>query len=538
MLLSNPFIPYNNIRNKKRILTLDPPVSSSRRVGRREEVCMKTALGVCLTLSLLVPTLSFGQLAFDPSNPTRLFTRSWAQKAVRPLGHGLTAEERDYIQNNMNEYLASKYGDATPRVRDNKTRIAPAEFEKADGCCFAWQGYSGLMTQLVSFVTETDKAFVIVDRESDIASTKRRLVDAGANEENLEFVVKYLNSVWMRDYGPWWTYTSDGEREIIDLDYNRPRPQDDEFPSALARKYGIPAHVLDLILPGGNLILDGHGVAIMTDVTFDPSQGGDPNLTIPQLEAFMKDYFGCKKVIILRDMNQDGTGHVDMYCKLLNDTTFIVGRYANPSDGAPGNAEILDEAAARLESETNGKGEPFKVFRIPMPPRHWGTTYSYTNSLICNQKVLVPVYGHETEEEALNIYRKLLPGYDVKGFDSNNIISANGAIHCITKLFMADPIELNHETPEVRAGANTFEVNVDASELPQKVELHWAPEGSDEFFTVDCVNGEKPGHYSVDVDLEAGTKVNYWFSADLDRGITGSFPKGAESAPISVTVGQ
>ncbi len=497
---------------------------------------MKVAIGVCLAVSLLVPTLSFAQLGFDPANPGRLFTRSLAQKVAKPLGHGLTAEEREYIENNFNDYLATKYGDAT-RIRDNKTRMAPAEYEKADGCCFGWQGYTSLLTQLISFVSESSTAYVVVDRESDIDYAKKRLLQAGAKEENLEFVVKYLNSVWMRDYGPWWTYTNDGEREIIDLDYNRPRPHDDEFPSALGRKYNIPSHVLDLILPGGNLILDGHGVAIMTDVTFDPSQGGDPNMSVEEMEKFMKDYFGCKKVIILRDMHQDGTGHVDMFCKLLNDTTFIVGRYANPSDGAPGNAEILDEAAARLASETNGKGEPFKVFRIPMPPRKWGTTYTYTNSLICNNKVLVPVYGHPTEEEALNVYRKVLPGYDVKGFDCNNIISANGAIHCITKLFMADPIELNHETPETAAGTNTFTVKVDSSDLPQKVEMHWNYQGG-EVQKVDCVPGDKPGVYQADLDLEDGAKINYWFSADLERGIKGTFPKGSGSDRLSVTVGQ
>ena len=485
---------------------------------------MRTSLGLILSLTLLIPSFSFAQLAFDPSEPSRLFTRSWAEKVSRPLGHGLSAEEREYLENHFDEYLNSKYGDASPGLKDQMQRIAPAEYERAQGCCFAWQGYTSLLTQLISFVSESSKAYVVVDRESDIDYAKRRLLSAGANEENLEFVVNYLNSVWMRDYGPWWTYTSDGEREVIDLDYNRPRPHDDKFPSALAEEYGIPSHVLDLILPGGNLILDGHGVAIMTDVTFDPAQGGDPNLSVEQLEAFMRDYFGCKKVIILRDMNQDGTGHVDMFCQLLNATTFIVGRYDDPSDGAAGNAEILDEAAARLEGETNGKGEPFKVFRIPMPPRHWSTTYTYTNSLICNDKVLVPVYGHETQEEALNLYRKLMPGYDVKGFDCSGIIGANGAIHCITKLFMADPIELNHTAPETVGESTVFSVEVDSADIPQNVELHWRFEGEDDYEVVEC-KGSSPGNFDVELDIDDGREIDYYFSAELDRGIEATFPK-------------
>jgi len=501
---------------------------------------MKSALGALVVTSLLLtPALSYGQMAFDFSNPGRSTPRSLIQKITKPLGHGLSDEERAYIENHFNEYLGSKYGDATPRVRDQKNRMGPAEYDKADGCCFAWQGYSSLLTQLITFVSQHDKAFVCVDRPSDVESTKSRLVNAGAKEENLEFVTVYLDSVWMRDYGPWWTYTEDGEREVVDLDYNRPRPNDDKFPSALAAKYGIPAHVLDLILPGGNLILDGHGVAIMTDVTFDSSQGGDPNLTIPQLEGFMRDYFGCTKVIILRDMNQDGTGHVDMFCKLLNDTTFIVGRYANPSDGAPGNAAILDEAAARLASETNGKGEPFTVHRIPMPPRRYGTTYTYTNSLICNNSVLVPVYGHATEEEALNVYRSILPGYDVKGFDCNSIISANGAIHGITELFMADPVELAHEAPAAAADQPiVLDVTVASADIPTAVECQWSVAGG-EFETVACTAGDKPGEFRTELPAQAaGTTVTYRFAATVENGITGTLPKGALAADgLTLTVG-
>ncbi len=373
----------------------------------------------------------------------------------------LTDAERDFLRRNPS-YLRTRMMSSTGR-RVEGLFGAPAEFAPADGVIFAWQGYTSLLTRLIKFVAETDTAYVVVDSDYYASSARRQLEAAGVNMENVRFFSCCLDSVWMRDYGPWWIYTKDGDREIVDLIYNRPRPDDDKFPAWLGRKIGIPVHPTQLVLPGGNLILDGHGVAVMTDVVFDPSQGGDPSLTREDVERYMKEYFGCRKVIFLKHMNRDGTGHVDMFCKLLNDETVIVGEYADASDGAPGNKEILDENAAILAAETNGLGRKFKVVRIPMPPYRYGTTYTYTNSLICNDKVLVPIYGFDTDEEALRIYKRLLPGADVKGFDCSYIIGANGAIHCITKLMMKDPLVVGE--PEVSTlddGRTLVEVRIEA----------------------------------------------------------------------------
>jgi hypothetical protein len=66
-----------------------------------------------------------------------------------------------------------------------------------------------------------------------------------------------------------------------------------------------------------------------------------------------------------------------------------------------------------------------------MPPYSGGVTYTYINSLIVNKKVFVPVYGFSTDADVLTQYEQLMPGYEIIGYDCNQIISANGAIHCI-----------------------------------------------------------------------------------------------------------
>jgi hypothetical protein len=80
---------------------------------------------------------------------------------------------------------------------------------------------------------------------------------------------------------------------------------------------------------------------------------------------------------------------------------------------------------------------------MPMPPYSNGVTYTYVNSLIVNNKVLVPIYGFSTEfandDSVLALYETIMPGLEAVGFDCNQIIPANGAIHCIATKVPALP---------------------------------------------------------------------------------------------------
>ena len=319
----------------------------------------------------------------------------------------------------------------------------PAEFDSVAGIIFAWEAYSTLLTELIKEVAEEDTAWVVVDNTSEENSVSNTLSNAEVNMDRVVFQVIPTNSVWIRDYGPWWIIEPENSRAIIDLVYNRPRPLDDAYPESAAEYYGINYYGLGLIEAGGNMLLDGQGSVIVSNVIFDGSQGFDPNLTQDQLEQYFLDYFGVHKVIVTPHLINDGTGHIDMFVKLINDTTVIVGEYENQSAGFSGNYDICNQVANQLANETNGAGRPFNIVRMPMPPYNNGITYTYINSLIVNNKVLVPIYGFSTEfandDSVLALYETLMPGVEAVGFDCNQIIPANGAIHCIAMKVPALP---------------------------------------------------------------------------------------------------
>ncbi len=309
-----------------------------------------------------------------------------------------------------------------------------AEYEPADGMLIPWVGsYLTLVTQLATAASHSDTVWVIVANTTLQNQALNALLNAGADTSRIQFIQDGLNSIWIRDYGPWWGLDEYGRRGIVDWIYNRLRPLDDHFPEDLAELWEVPYYGPDLVHTGGNFMVDGHDRAFATTLILDEN----PGMTAAEVQQTLRTYCGLDTLILLEPMQYDGTGHADMFCKLLNDTTFIVGYYENPADGAGDNYNILNQNAALLGSMTSPAGSPYHVERILMPPYN-GNSYTYTNALILNDLVLVPIYGFDTDADALALYESLLPGKTVLGFDSNAIIPANGAVHCITKLVMSE----------------------------------------------------------------------------------------------------
>ena len=309
-----------------------------------------------------------------------------------------------------------------------------AEYEAADGVLVPWVGaYLTLVTQLVTAISQEDTAWVIVANTSVQSQATTALTNAGADMSRVQFILESLNSIWIRDYGPWWGLDAYGRRGIVDWIYNRPRPLDDQFPQDLAELWDYPYYGPDIVHTGGNFMVDGQGRGFASTLI----EQENPGMSSAEMQQIFQDYCGLDTLILLQPMQFDGTGHADMFSKLLNDSTFIVGYYESPADGAGDNYNILNQNAAMLAGLTSATGNPYHVERIIMPPYN-GNSYTYTNSLIVNDLVLVPIYGFDTDAEALALYEQLMPEKTVLGFDCNAIISANGTIHCITKLVMSE----------------------------------------------------------------------------------------------------
>jgi len=304
----------------------------------------------------------------------------------------------------------------------------PGEFEEMRGVFITWQysSYSSrpIFREIVREVAEICRVYIIVGSSSEQDSITNYLQINNIPLDSVNFFTWPRNSIWIRDYGPWFVYKQDNTEGIIDFIYNRPRPLDDTIPWRIGQSWAIPVYGSPLEHAGGNFMVDGLGTGFASTLIYQEN----PSMTPGQIESLMLAYNGLEQFIVLPRINTEYTGHIDLWTKILNDTLVMVGEYA---PGHP-NHNILNDNADSIGRCMNREGFSYRIARIPMP---WSTSDappSYLNSLIMNNKVLVPLYNQVEDDTALFIYQQLMPDHEIIGINCAAMSGWGGAIHCIT----------------------------------------------------------------------------------------------------------
>lgn len=297
----------------------------------------------------------------------------------------------------------------------------PAEYQSNDGLLMRWGSFNALITAMTVGVTtadETSTAWILVSSSSQQASASSTLSLAGADMDQVEFILYSSNTVWIRDYGPRFI-RDDVDRAIVDHTYNRPRPLDDAFPDHLQGLWGEPQYDLPLVHGGGNFHLFGNGDAFMTDLILDEN----PGLSEQTVVDLFAQYEGVDLEIVPGFPSWfDSTRHIDMWMLPVREHEVIIGEYA-PSDGLP--HTITETVASDLA--TRG----YTVHRTP----GWrsGAHYTYTNSVVLNEVVFVCEFGGYPAQNAAAVatYETAFADRQVIPVDCSDIIFSAGAVHCI-----------------------------------------------------------------------------------------------------------
>ena len=417
--------------------------------------------------------------------------------------------------------------------------VNPAEFSPADGVILTWSGWDQtLIADIAEAVAKDDKVFLIVANPTAQSQAYSFLNAAGVNMSNVEFITNggiNGSSMWIRDFGPFCIQDS-GQSAIVDYVYGS-YDGNDSMPFALASNWGLPCYDSDLIHHGGNHIVDGNRMGFVSTNIYTLNPAYSPSEVRSDLSA----YLGVDSLVVVEPMAGDATGHIDMFCKLLNDTLFVVGEYARPEDAYGDDFHLLNSIAATLDNLHNLDGREFEVARIPMPPFSYsgpaGTiNYTYTNSLIINDKILVPVYGFESDAEALQIYADLMPGYEVVGIDSAFIIGYWGAVHCVTSLRHRDnPLLVFHEpvTEMPPAGGPVIQFRINPAMENTQATVWYKPVSAQEFLP--CQATLKSGIWSARLP-EMVEGFSYYIAGRAFSGATEYPVQSPSGAPGNVYV--
>ncbi len=336
---------------------------------------------------------------------------------------------------------------------------APAEFEPVAAFIVTrgdwstgWNPSIGMFYDMIIQGTVDSGAGALVLCEEDPDSFAAGLANEGIDLSRVHVLrPQYgLNAKWARDFGPISIYEGgqDGHLAFADMHYYDSRPDDDRVPAWLATQMGLsryglrgtdqsPADDVRLYMEGGNYHTDGQGTCLISnDIPADNSGKSNPDAdTFDEVEQILAAYLGCQQIIWLTPPPNTGTGHVDMYAKLLTPTEMLVIDFPTQT-GNDGQADsIIEDNVDILEASTNLDDEPFNIHRVMIPSLGNGWTYhTYTNSVILNHVVMVPTYGYaQQDSDALAAYQEVLGGdYSVVGIDSASIVAQGGAVHCTT----------------------------------------------------------------------------------------------------------
>lgn len=446
---------------------------------------------------------------------TLVFNGAYSQD----LPHFMTESEKEIYKNYQPPFIFSD--DINPPPTQVRTM---AEWEEVQGIIVAWTSYTSIIRQIVDYAQDEALVYIVC---SDSNTVKSYLTSGGVPLTNLKFVKTSFNSVWCRDYGPWAVYSGIADSlKLVDWIYNRPRPLDDAVPAAFANFINTPLYQTtqspnDLTATGGNFMVDGNGTGFSSKLILNENSGK----TESQIDTIMKKYMGINRYIKMNTLPYDQIHHIDMHIKLLDEETLLAGQY--PSGVADG-PQIEANLQYVLNNFQTCYGRPYKVIRIPMPPNSSGqyppssNYYTYTNSVFINRTVLVPVYGLSKDTTALRIYRESLPGYRIAGINCSSMISALGAIHCITKeIGVAEPVFISH------AKLSDTLTSPEQYEIKAYIKTKSGVAGAKVFWTQDTMSGfnqlsmTNSGGDTFKVSLPVqpvNTKIFYYLSASSNSG--------------------
>ena len=382
----------------------------------------------------------------------------------RDLPIGLAPWETPLIPAYRDSRANAGRGISTPPAFPVRTM---GEWEEIQTLVITWTSYTGVLKQIVAAAKEECEVLIVCDDAASVTSYLQNANYGGPINDlhNVSFLEAPYNSVWSRDFGPEVIYKNEVDSLfLLDWIYNRPRPQDDALSDAIGSAKGINVFSTtqapyDLVHTGGNFMADGFGTAFSSELVLDENgPSGQFNQTVKteaQVDAIMQQFMGVipERYIKMTTLPYDAIHHIDMHMKLIDEETLLIGEFPTGQSDGP---QLETNIQGIMGNYNSTFGTPYRIVRIPMPSSTGGNfppsaSYrTFANNVFVNKTVLVPTYREQVDTIGLRILRESLPGYNVVGIDCDNndqnIISASGAIHCITKgIGVADPLLIKHQ---------------------------------------------------------------------------------------------
>ena len=292
------------------------------------------------------------------------------------------------------------------------------------------------------------------------ADAERACSGYGANMARVNVYAIPLNDVWVRDNGPIFVKSQDGELVATDWNFNgwgqdaAIIDRDRQVPAAIAGLCSVKRLVGGIVAEGGAIEVNGSGTLMATRSSIlNPNR--NPGKSQQDIEAALSQLLGVTNFVWLSGAPSetcfklgDATDfHIDLVARFVGRNVVLANRTEDHNDPRK---PFMDRHIAELKAATDETGARLEVILMPAPHmisvsavKFSGvgfsvapggpTDASYSNYLVTNSLVLVPVYGRPEDIRAKALIAEHFPGREVVGISAISMTEQGGAIHCVTQ---------------------------------------------------------------------------------------------------------
>jgi agmatine deiminase len=340
----------------------------------------------------------------------------------------------------------------------NKKFRLPAEFEEHEATWIGWpnnkedwpgkfQPIPWVYGEIVRYISRGEKVRIIVQSKAHQRQAENVLKVDQVDFSNIEFFKLETDRNWLRDAGPQFVKSENGDTKLVHFKFNAWAKYDNfkldaEIPKMISKKLNLEKVKAEynnkqVVLEGGSIDYNGVGTIITTEECLMDSQVQVRNkgFSKKDYEKVFENHLGVTNVIWLNKgiAGDDTHGHVDDITRFININTVVNAIEDNPNDA---NYINLMENKERLIGARLEDGSKINVIDLPMPSpvifKGERLPASYANFYISNDAVLVPTFNDPIDRVALGILSELFINKPVIGIHAVDLVWGLGTLHCLT----------------------------------------------------------------------------------------------------------
>jgi hypothetical protein len=331
---------------------------------------------------------------------------------------------------------------------------------------------------------------------------------------------------------------------------------DDNATLPLAK--GLNIEVLDLpfITTGGNVLTDGLGTAFSSCILLNENKFY--GVSKENFFRLNKELAGFGTYHILPNFEKRGIQHLDCLMKLLDEDRILVAEPPTDHELYAIYENIVENELKKLKSVY---GRPYQIIRIKTGRYDKEQLAAYTNSIIVNKTIYVPLFQIKEDSAALQTWQKAMPGYVVKGFTyalkDEPIVSKamqehyksgygwnfGDALHCRTRaVWDSEMLYITVKRLPAKVAPNepltVYATIIDYSKKGlenQSQKLHWRIKGEQNWKEETLKPTDTDTHFAATMPTEASNKtIEYYISAASKSGKSETMPRTAPNGFYTV----